>query len=79
MCELNIDSMSEEALAAINDNLPRCCAGYECTEIDNTGNKFCVESGKAKAKAGEACSVRISSIILISIKTFFTDSRRNQL
>jgi len=58
MCELNIDSMSEEALAAINDNLPRCCAGYECTEIDNTGNKFCVESGKAKAKAGEACSIQ---------------------
>merc|ERR1712098_319777 len=58
MCELNIDSMGEEALAAINDNLPRCCAGYECTEIDNTGNKFCVESGKAKAKAGEACSIQ---------------------
>ena len=61
MCELNIDSLSEAALAALNDNLPGCCAGYVCEEIDNSGNKFCVESGKLKAKAGEACSVRIST------------------
>merc|ERR1712227_805782 len=58
MCELNIDSLPEDALAALNANLPECCPGYECAEIDNTGNKFCVESNTPRAKSGEACSIQ---------------------
>merc|ERR1712227_737699 len=59
MCELNIDSLPEDALAALNANLPECCPRYECAEIDNTGNKFCVESNTPRAKSGEACSSKM--------------------
>merc|ERR1712126_437683 len=65
MCELNIDSLSEVALAALNDNLPGCCEGYECAEIDNSGNKFCVKADAAKAKSGESCSIQDGRVVLV--------------